>query len=360
MSLKDEKDYQLFIDHMRYDKDGTLEDPGPYWRVTFPWTMPKCNLIDNKQAVIGVMNATAKKLNRDPKWREIYEAQLKDLISRGFAREVSDQEILEFKKSGGVIYYIAHQMALNPDSKTTPVRTVFNCSQVYKGYSLNSSMALGPEHGLNSLHGILLRFREGMFGAQGDISKQYYMLRIEPEDSMVQLWLWQFSGETTIRTFCMNRLSMGVKPSANFAVIAMKETSKLYDFEEKYPVARKALSEDSYMDNTFITASSAAKLQSKIKEIEHVAKQGGFQYKEWIVSGENVPEQVISITLPQATEVTEEKALGIHWDVVRDQFFVKVDISLGSKKKVKPISLVPFLSDKDTLPEPNAALEINS
>ena len=337
MSLKDEKDYQLFIDHMRYDKDGTLEDPGPYWRVTFPWTMPKCNLIDNKQAVIGVMNATAKKLNRDPKWREIYEAQLKDLISRGFAREVSDQEILEFKKSGGVIYYIAHQMALNPDSKTTPVRTVFNCSQVYKGYSLNSSMALGPEHGLNSLHGILLRFREGMFGAQGDISKQYYMLRIEPEDSMVQLWLWQFSGETTIRTFCMNRLSMGVKPSANFAVIAMKETSKLYDFEEKYPVARKALSEDSYMDNTFITASSAAKLQSKIKEIEHVAKQGGFQYKEWIVSGENVPEQVISITLPQATEVTEEKALGIHWDVVRDQFFVKVDISLGSKKKVKPI-----------------------
>ena len=132
--------------------------------------MPKCNLIDNKQAVIGVMNATAKKLNRDPKWREIYEAQLKDLISRGFAQEVSNQEILEFKKSGGVIYYIAHQMALNPDSKTTPVRTVFNCSQVYKGYSLNSSMALGPEHGLNSLHGILLRFREGMFGAQGDIS----------------------------------------------------------------------------------------------------------------------------------------------------------------------------------------------
>ena len=99
-------------------------------------------------------------------------------------------------------------------------------------------------------------------------------------------------------------------------------------------------------------------LQSKIKEIEHVAKQGGFQYKEWIVSGENVPEQVISITLPQATKVTEEKALGIHWDVVRDQFFVKVDISLGSKKKVKPISLVPFL--RYVTRAYNAALEINS
>ena len=73
------------------------------------------------------------------------------------------------------MYYIAHQMALNPGSKTTPVRTVFNCSQVYRGYSLNSSLALGPENGLNSLqfHAILLRFREDEVAAQEDITKQY-------------------------------------------------------------------------------------------------------------------------------------------------------------------------------------------
>ena len=78
-------------------------------------------------------------------------------------------------------------MALNPGSKTTPVRTVFNCSQVFRGYSLNSSLALGPENGLNSLHAILLRFREDEVAAQGDITKQYYMLRIEPDDAAVVL-----------------------------------------------------------------------------------------------------------------------------------------------------------------------------
>ena len=343
MSLKDEKDYNLFLDNMKYDREGTSADPGPYWRITFPWIVPKSDLIENKPAVIGVMNATAKKLNKDPSWRGVYEAQLKDLISRGVAREVFDNEINNHKRAGGQVYYIAHQMALNPDSKSTPVRTVFNCSQMFKGYSLNSSMALGPEHGLNSLHSILLRFREGKLGAQGDISKQYYMVRVD--EYMMQLWLWRFSGEEKIRTFCMTRMVMGVKSSANFAVIAMKETAKLYDYEQRYPVAKKALSEDSYMDNTFVTAATPAELEAKIKEVEFVASEGGFKYKEWIVAGQNVPDQVISVALPNALGVNEEKALGIHWDVVADKFFVKVDVSIGSKKKVKTVSLAPYLTD---------------
>ena len=48
----------------------------------------------------------------------------------------------------------------------------------------------------------------------------------------------------------MTRLGMGVKPSANFAIIAMKETAKLEDFEIKYPVAKKALSEDSCISHS--------------------------------------------------------------------------------------------------------------
>ena len=211
-------------------------------------------------------------------------------MKRGFAREVEDEEIIDRKNKGQKIYYIAHQMALNPSSKTTPVQTVFNCSQVYRGYSLNTSLALGPEHGLNSLHAILLRFREDEVAAQGDITKQYYMLRIESEEEMVQLWVWKFAGEEKVRTFCMMRMGMGLKPSANFAIIAMKETSKLEDFEERFPVANKALSEDSYVDNAFVTGKTVADVKEKIKEIEFVADHWGFKYKEWVIARENVPQ----------------------------------------------------------------------
>ena len=190
MSLKDEREYNNFARRMRYDKEGTENDPGPYWRCSYPWKIPKEELIDNYPAVIKVMDSTAKKLKKDPSWRAIYENTLKDLVGRGFAREVSNEEILNYKSKGGKTYYIAHQMAINPGSKSTPVRAVFNSSQVYKGFSLNSSWALGPEDIMANLNGMLMRFREDLVGAQGDITKMYYMVRIEPEEEMMQLFVW--------------------------------------------------------------------------------------------------------------------------------------------------------------------------
>ena len=333
MSLKDEKSYDFFFKGMRYDKDGTSEDPGPYWRINFPWIVDKNELVDNKAAVVGVMNATMRKLEKDKQWRSVYEQQLKDLLSKGFAREVPESEIEEKKAAGWKTYYIAHQMALNPSSKTTPVRVVYNCSQVYKGHSLNSCLALGPENGLASLHGVLLRLREGPYAAQGDISKQYYMIRLEPEEEMMQLWLWQFEGTDQVKTHCMTRLVMGLIPSTNIAVIAMKETSKLGNFKVDKPDAHQALSKDSYADNTFVMGNSPEAVKNKVAEVEYVAGQGGFKYKEWTFSGEKVPHHVISVHLPNQIGVEEEKALGLYWDVAADEFYVKVDVTCGSKKK---------------------------
>ena len=81
------------------------------------------------------MNATARKLSKDPSWRKVYESQLTNLVSRGFATEVKDKEISDWKLKGGKVYFMAHQMALNPGSKSTLVRTVFNNSQKFKGFS---------------------------------------------------------------------------------------------------------------------------------------------------------------------------------------------------------------------------------
>ena len=232
-------------------------------------------MVDNKPAVLGVTNATARKLSKDASWRDIYESQLKDLVARGFAREITEEELSIWKKNGGKTYYMAHQMALNPGSKSTPVRTVFNNSQVFKGFSLNSSWALGPDI-MNSLHGVLMRFREDLVGAQGDIAKMYYMIRVTIEEQMMQLFVWKFAGEEQIRTFSMTRLVMGNKPSANLSIIAVRKTAELEDYPEKYPVAYKALIYDSYVDNVFITAPDSNKLRQGIDEIEFVGKKGGF------------------------------------------------------------------------------------
>ena len=197
MSLKEEREYERFRSLMYLDVEGTVEDPGPYWRTNFPWTVEPRDLADNKAAVIAVMNSTERKLNKNISWREIYEEQLRTLIQKGFAREITQGEIMAWEQNGGKTFYIAHQMAVNPESKTTPIRCCFNSSQKYKGHSLNASWELGPDL-VNSLHSILLRFRNDMVAAQGDITKMYYMVRITEKESWMQIFMWKFMGDDCI------------------------------------------------------------------------------------------------------------------------------------------------------------------
>ena len=99
---------------MVLDKKGTETGPRPYWVTKQPWIKDRDTMIDNKAAVLRVMNSTLRKLNKNPKWREIYEQQLLDPLERGFAREVSEKELTDWTEFFGKIYYISHQMVVNP------------------------------------------------------------------------------------------------------------------------------------------------------------------------------------------------------------------------------------------------------
>ena len=74
-----------------------------------------------------------------------------------------------------------------------------------------------------------------------------------------------------IETFAMTRLVMGNKPSTSISGVAMKETARLEDFFTKYPAARQALDQDSYVDNTNTGADNHEELLKKIAEIEYVS-----------------------------------------------------------------------------------------
>ena len=104
---------------------------------------------------------------------------------------MSEKELSDWTEAGGKVYYISHQMVVNPRSKMTPVRVVYNSSLSWKGQSLNTSWSMGPDL-LNSLHGMLLWFREDFFTAQGDIEKMFYQVRIMKDKQFMQLWLWKF------------------------------------------------------------------------------------------------------------------------------------------------------------------------
>ena len=193
------------------------------------------------------------------------------------------------------MYYIAHQMALNPSSKSTPVRVVFNSSQKFRDQSLNSSWELGPDV-LNSLHGVLLRFRENYFAALGDVKKMYYMVRITIQEQMMQLFCWKFPEDENVRTFCMNRLVMGNKPSGAISIVAMHQTARLGDNNKKFPAAFDSIVRNGYVDNIFCSAPDLQILNANIAEVEHVSAMAASSTNHGLFRGFRCQNKLLAIS----------------------------------------------------------------
>ena len=98
---------------------------------------------------------------------------------------------------------------------------------------------------------------------------------------------------------------MGNIGSTNLSIVAIKKTADLGDNCKKYPVAYETIFKKIYVDNILIEAPDYSKLKKDIEEIKLVSAMGGFFYKEWTISGQDIPEQFISIQLLNQIGVSE-------------------------------------------------------
>ena len=64
------------------------------------------------------------------------------------------------------------------------------------------------------------------------------------------------------------------------------------------------------MDNVCRVAPDVDTIKEDIKEVEKVSAMGGFHYKEWVISGQDVTEQLISVQLPNQIGADEDRCLG--------------------------------------------------
>ena len=116
-------------------------------------------------------------------------------------------------------------------------------------------------------------------GAQGDISKMFYMVRVTKEEEMMQLFVWKFKGDDKLRTFCVTRLLVRNKPTTNISIVADQQSNELKDFQESEPEACEVLKKNVYVDNVFVTAPELETLLGIIQGVEKIAGAGGFKFK---------------------------------------------------------------------------------
>ena len=309
MSLKEEAEYQMIVEGLQFD-----ETKGR-WCANYPWVKPPEELPDNRKVAMAILKSTEKRLLRNKDHADTYNEQIHDMLRRGAARHVSDDEVVGY--TGGK-FYISHFEVLNPKSKSTPCRIVYNSSARFQGQSLNDYLAKGPSL-LNKMIGVIMRFRECRHAFIGDISKMFHSIDIPLRDQMTHLFLWRdFDRESHPTTYAMTVVNMGDRPSATIAQVALRKSAERFTYE--YPEDSNLIVKNAYMDDIPSSTNSEDDAVRLRREIDLILSSTGFSIKEWICSGQDTP-QVVSLRLEaqQQDDIEQsEGVLGISWIPKRD------------------------------------------
>ena len=146
------------------------------------------------------------------------------------------------------VWYLPHFGVYHP-KKPDQLRVVFDSSAEYHGTSLNKELLTGP-HQMNSLLGVLLRFRREEVAVMCDVEHMFHSFHVNPEHRNVLRFLWFKDNDTTkeITEFHMTVHLFGNGPSPAVATYGLRQTAD--DGEEQYgSAARDFVHKDFYVDD---------------------------------------------------------------------------------------------------------------
>ncbi|XP_071948741.1 uncharacterized protein [Antedon mediterranea] len=319
-TLKEERELNLIDEGLSYS-DGK-------WTAKYPWIRDPKDLPDNRLVAEAKLRATEKRLQKNEKYAECYASQIDDMLQRKVARKLSDSEMRSYK---GPVHYISHHGIAKPDSKSTPLRIVFNSSANYKGHVLNEYWAKGPDVN-NNLLAVLFRFRREQVALVGDIKKMYHSIDISMLDQHTHRFLWRnMEIDRPIHTYCVTAVNFGDGPSATMAIRALQRTAELS--AELFPEAAQTLQENVYMDDIADNLQTVEKAYERSEEINAILSKGSFNVKEWTISGVNMD---------------TTKFLGLEWNPRDDKLKVPVPTyceEIGSLTKRKCLGAANSIYD---------------
>ena len=353
-TIKEEKELALIEKNLHYDQEAKR------WIAEYPWIRDPKDLPDNKKAAFAKLISAERRLAKNSEPAKVYKEQIQDMVNRGVARKLTKTEL---RNNKGPIHYISHHEVLKPDSKSTPVRIVFNSSEKYMGHVLNEYWAKGPDL-LNNILVVLLRFREYEVAFIGDIKKMYHTVATNVLDQHTYRFLWR-DMETTQEPdiYVIQRVSFGDKPSGAIATVALRKTAEMG--KDQFPEASQVILINTYMDNIIDSVNNRTKAKQITDDIEKLLNKGGFKLKEWTYSEDRSSRHEPKIPMEPSTAT--EKVLGVIWDPTTDNFHYKVKLSLSPKKKTTrthkdatPANVQPTYSVPEVLTKRMILSQVNS
>jgi len=269
---------------------------------------------------------------------------MEEMFSKGNA------EIAPVASNGETVWFIPHHGVYHPH-KPDKLRVVFDCSAKFCGISLNDTLLTGPDL-INSLVGVLCRFRKEVVAVTCDIEKMFHQFHVPPDNRNYLRFLWWENGdlEREPQEYRMTVHLFGAASSPGCANFGLKYLAEQYKSE--YPTASSFVKNNFYVDDGLISVPLIQEAKELIVQAQTLCKHGGLRLHKFNSNENEVLHCVNSSELAATAKplnLTPEitgSVLGIQWSTKDDTF--RFDIKL----KDQPVTRRGILSTVASLFDP--------
>lgn len=336
MSRDDKKFLEIVESSVHLAEDGFITMDLP-----FKSKPPKC---DSYRPALKRFNLLEAKFRKEPKFKSEYFAFMDKIIEEGEAEMVSLTESAIFNHDE---WFIPHFGVFHP--KKGKLRVVFDCSSKVNGVSLNDYLLQGPDH-MNSLVGILLRFRKEKIAFTCDIERMFHRFRVTEKDRCYLRFIWYKDGERAI--YQMKVHLFGATSSPGCSSYGLRALAKRQMDSPMQPAVHFVCN-DFYVDDGLASANTVEEASKILNDAMAICASGKVRLHKVISNSsallQQIPvseraEQSRPLSLDLETPLVE-RVLGVVWCTQTDTFRFEVNIHKKEPTRRGILSTVSSLYD---------------
>ncbi|XP_066969222.1 uncharacterized protein [Macrobrachium rosenbergii] len=277
INSEEERRVQTYKSCLTYDPERKIFVCMLQWKESFR------TLSDNRPVALKRLNSLTRTMSRNKALKNWYVDEFEKLINDGYMTEVTAEEDAQWKSNGGIVYYICHFAHFNEHSSSTPLRIIFDASVPFKGKAINSLWE-PPPNLIPPILTLLLRFQERKIPVAMDISKAYFTVRLETEESHLHRLLWnQLDKEEEVKTLQLLRNSWETTPAGGICSVAMLIIAE--KFKDKYPQVYEFIKSNLYVDDGTTSVDDVSTALQLAKELNIVLSEASFIIKHFMIGG---------------------------------------------------------------------------
>lgn len=319
-----------------------------HYQFPIPFRQEEPGLPDNKMMAERRLFHLRQRLLKDKTLAKGYQEEMRSLLAEGHAERVPRHEL---EARPGATWYLPHHPVLSAN-KPGKVRIVFDCAATCKAVSLNSQVMQGPDLN-NKLVDILFRFRQRRVALMADVEAMFHQVRVVPEHRDALRFLWwigpQMSGTPT--TYRMNVHLFGGIWSPSAAGYALQRTFQ--DHGKNLHEEVKRARHNFYVDDLLLSVSTPEKAIIILHRLRQTLNKGGFRLTKWLCNHKDVlrtvPETERAAGVKEVffddDRLPVERALGILWDLEKDELGIRVQVPEKPETKRGLLSTISSLYD---------------